>query len=398
MLSLILALMLSIGGSPAGVPGNTGIQAPIDNSCTINRIFEDYSQKTASRLFPKKIPEIVLIDQPKTQIRLIFTLPLKEKLYLMGYEDSMNLYQAFNMNPINFTDPWGLRTDFNYFGTKKTFAEALNYLVVTSADKRQLGRVAEGGANIVPAIIYFIQNLAEVVTGEDYFEEDWRFRFNFSGPGSIIQLYPTEERTYLEKVRDATVVYPTGKFLADTGSDFILGYNDPYVMNTPVGQEARENFDRDLVPLAATGYGVYKGICSGSNLFMPKNTKGQTPYNLAEPYATEAIYSAEFQQWLTKGEKNVGNYIGNDPITGEPVYTGITNNFKVRQNQWEGVYKIEPINEGNLFRNQARCIEQVIKVKNPGFKNINNSINPNRAIYNEALNWGKNWLKSMGIL
>jgi RHS repeat-associated protein len=25
----------------------------------------------------------------------------------MGYEDSMNLYQAFNMNPINFTDPFG---------------------------------------------------------------------------------------------------------------------------------------------------------------------------------------------------------------------------------------------------------------------------------------------------
>ncbi len=106
-ISLILALMLSIGGNPAGGPGNTGIQAPIDNSCTINRIFEDYSQKTASRLFPKKIPEIVSIEQPKTQTKLMFTLPPKEKLLLMGYEDSMNLYQAFNMNPINFTDPFG---------------------------------------------------------------------------------------------------------------------------------------------------------------------------------------------------------------------------------------------------------------------------------------------------
>jgi hypothetical protein len=108
--SLILAIMLSIGGTPAVGPGDTGIQAPIANSCTINRFFEDYSQKTASRLFPKKIPEIVLIDQPKTQIRLIFTLPLKEKPLLMGYEDSMNLYQAFNMNPINFVDPFGLLT------------------------------------------------------------------------------------------------------------------------------------------------------------------------------------------------------------------------------------------------------------------------------------------------
>jgi RHS repeat-associated protein len=26
----------------------------------------------------------------------------------MGYQDSMNLYQGFNMNPLNFLDPWGL--------------------------------------------------------------------------------------------------------------------------------------------------------------------------------------------------------------------------------------------------------------------------------------------------
>jgi hypothetical protein len=89
MLSLILELMLSIGGSPAGgvnpasAPGNTGIQAPIDNNCSINRNFEDYSQETAYRLFPKKIIEIVSIEQPKTQTRLIFTLPLNEKLYLV---------------------------------------------------------------------------------------------------------------------------------------------------------------------------------------------------------------------------------------------------------------------------------------------------------------------------
>jgi hypothetical protein len=123
-ISLILALMLSIGGNPAGGPGNTGIQAPIDNSCTINRIFEDYSQKTASRLFPKKISEIVLIEQPKTQTKLMFTLSLKEKPLLMGYEDSMNLYQAFNMNPINFTDPMGTLIKAEYgkndiFSTQK---------------------------------------------------------------------------------------------------------------------------------------------------------------------------------------------------------------------------------------------------------------------------------------
>jgi hypothetical protein len=29
----------------------------------------------------------------------------------MGYQDSLNLYQAFNQNPVNFTDPMGLDTD-----------------------------------------------------------------------------------------------------------------------------------------------------------------------------------------------------------------------------------------------------------------------------------------------
>jgi hypothetical protein len=30
----------------------------------------------------------------------------------VGYIDSMNLYQAFGMNPVNFTDPYGLYTDY----------------------------------------------------------------------------------------------------------------------------------------------------------------------------------------------------------------------------------------------------------------------------------------------
>ena len=113
MLSLILAFMLSIGGSPAasvntaGCPGDTGIQAPIDNNRTINRFFEDYREKTASRPISKKILEIPLIKQPKTQIRLRFSLYVKEELRLVGYMDSMNLYQGFGMNPVNFKDPFG---------------------------------------------------------------------------------------------------------------------------------------------------------------------------------------------------------------------------------------------------------------------------------------------------
>ncbi|MFC2146887.1 hypothetical protein ACFLRT_05940, partial [Acidobacteriota bacterium] len=126
MLSLILAFMLSIGGSPAasvnpaGCPGNTGIQAPIDNNPNINRFFEDYNQKTASRAVSKKIQEIPLIKQPKTQIRLRFSLYLKEELRLVGYIDSMNLYQAFGMNPVNNRDPFGELTYKEFEDIKAT--------------------------------------------------------------------------------------------------------------------------------------------------------------------------------------------------------------------------------------------------------------------------------------
>jgi hypothetical protein len=125
MISLILAIMLSIGGSPAVGPGAAGIQGPIDNSCAINHFFEDYSQKTASRVDSKKTPGTPLINQPKTQIMLSFQLCLKEKLYLRGYMDSMNLYQGFNMNPVNFTDPMGEHTfkTINLFGIEIEVAE-----------------------------------------------------------------------------------------------------------------------------------------------------------------------------------------------------------------------------------------------------------------------------------
>jgi len=145
MLSLILAFMLSIGGSPAasvnpaGCPGDTGIQAPDNNTRTINRFFEDYNQKTASRPISKKILEIPLIKHPKTQIRLRFSLFLKGKLRLMGYIDSMNLYQALNMNPVNFVDPMGTVVNPNLVKHYGSLMAAEHNVRVTYSRFRQSG-------------------------------------------------------------------------------------------------------------------------------------------------------------------------------------------------------------------------------------------------------------------
>ena len=136
MLSLILAFMLSIGGSPAagvnpaGCPGDTGIQAPIDNNRTINHFSDDYKQKTASRAKSKKTGETPSIQDLETVNSIRFSLFSIEKLRQVRYSDhksfrfnsvdpvinkiealynpqAWNLYAYCNNNPITYYDPDG---------------------------------------------------------------------------------------------------------------------------------------------------------------------------------------------------------------------------------------------------------------------------------------------------
>jgi RHS repeat-associated protein len=133
MLSLILAFMLSIGGSPAGCPGDTGIQAPIDNNRTLNHLSEDYNQKTASRAISKKVGETLSIQDLETVNSIRFSLFSIEKLRQVRYSDhksyrfnsvdpvinklealynpqAWNLYAYCNNNPITYYDPDGRDT------------------------------------------------------------------------------------------------------------------------------------------------------------------------------------------------------------------------------------------------------------------------------------------------
>jgi hypothetical protein len=143
MLSLILAFMLSLGGSPAasvnpaGCPGDTGIQAPIDNNRTINHFSEDYNQKTASRANSKKTGKTPSIKELKTSSSIMFARFSIEKLRQASYFDHKsyrfnsvdpvitkdealsnpqfwNLYAYCRNNPISFIDPTGALEHFTF--------------------------------------------------------------------------------------------------------------------------------------------------------------------------------------------------------------------------------------------------------------------------------------------
>jgi hypothetical protein len=49
----------------------------------------------------------------------------------MGYQDSMNMYQAFNQNPVNFTDPMGAVISKNTRNHFKTWRNAYNFVRYT---------------------------------------------------------------------------------------------------------------------------------------------------------------------------------------------------------------------------------------------------------------------------
>ena len=125
---------------------------------------------------------------------------------------------------------------------------------------------------------------------------------------------------------------------------------------------------------------------------------GATPYNYVgnpwfyiDPYGLKPK-PVPFGEWINKGGSGYSNYISD-------VYTGITNNFdrRVREHAGtKGQLRTLP-NTGNLTRNQARSVEQAIihhrELGGMKGKNAINSISPKRAIYDDAVAWGEDWIR-----
>jgi RHS repeat-associated protein len=98
---------------------------------------------------------------------------------------------------------------------------------------------------------------------------------------------------------------------------------------------------------------------------------------------------------LLKGAKNTDVYLGIKKSIAD--YAGIAYDVPRRQAQ-HGVRfdYLQKITKNKVTRNQARAIEQVLIENNTQFSNVINSISPSNPIYNDAIKWGTDWLKSNG--
>ena len=116
----------------------------------------------------------------------------------LGYQDSMNLYQGMNMNPVNFVDPWG--TYISLISNPKEIVWLLRFGVPESAWKYIDTTKLDGRTIIDPALISNYQGndlnmvrlktmaidkikTTEIVSAEDYTVEGKIYPLNEEGPG-----------------------------------------------------------------------------------------------------------------------------------------------------------------------------------------------------------------------
>jgi len=110
--------------------------------------------------------------------------------------------------------------------------------------------------------------------------------------------------------------------------------------------------------------------------------------------AAEASAAPSLPSALQGGPALTQVYLG--IRNGVQVYAGITNNLIARQAQHGARFVLQQITQSPLTRGEARAVEQALIVENPGFQNIINSISPAHPYYQQAVDWGKNWLRSNG--
>lgn len=106
-----------------------------------------------------------------------------------------------------------------------------------------------------------------------------------------------------------------------------------------------------------------------------------------------------------KGNADPGVSVYKGVKDGKDVYAGITNNIARRSAQHGDRFEVERLqNMPSVTRGQARAIEEAlikraggVKSEGGSYENIRHSISPNHDYYQQAVDWGEQWLQGMGL-
>jgi hypothetical protein len=193
MLSLILALMLTMGGSPA-VSVN-----PVNSIGPESGVSHDITGKPRLGEFLKIYPVETKPNAGNPQLVLNLSFQYKKSPLI-------NLYQAFGMNPPNRTDPYGLfdqlhmmyYNDENYMkrlwhDNPPTWEDIDNLLTEVSKDTQY---VVEGGANLVFTTVQWVLHQSNALLcslrGDDYYSYDLvTYKIDINDPAGIVPTIDT---------------------------------------------------------------------------------------------------------------------------------------------------------------------------------------------------------------
>lgn len=206
--------------------------------------------------------------------------------------------------------------------------------------------------------------------------------FNLRFPG---QYYDRETGLHHNGYRDYDPV--TGRYIESDPIGLAGGVNTYlYVTANPVS---------DIDPAGLCG--VFTPLCYylvtyGAEIAVGTEIIATIATNTPSPVSNSVSFTGRAAQQLTHEV-----YLGMRST--KPVYVGITSAIANRACQhgdrFDAMVKLT--NGSPITRDQARALEQAILELNPHFENQINSIASTRTWYQEAVQWGKQWLNNYGM-
>jgi len=381
--------MLTIGGVPSGSvnPVNShsiadtvnvvssGCNLSINEKPHLGKFFRIPAFPVASVSGKKHISVVLGMQLPKLRLagRFLQTDP-------MGYKDSLNLYQAFNNNPVNFTDPMGQSHIYpsipgTSYGESQLYHSDPYFRSYVDSFQRGVGSRVIGGVQAVGGAV--MMKIGATITAGS------------GGALSFIGGYIIAKG--FDNLQAGARRLVSGEEISTYEHHAVKGASS-LVTNDPRTQEKIANYWIFATDLFSMGI-AYNEMTKPGQL-LPQNYV-EVPKDTLNKRITTTTDNGGVPDSLLKGKSNTYTYLG---IRDEnPVYTGITNNPVKRAAQHGDRFELDIISNNPLTRRQARAIEQVIIEKNPQFENLINSIGKYRNWYSEAVGWGEKWLIDNGF-